>query len=94
MKNLNWTTATAIGGRERNEDAFSNRNAPSLAPDGGHPVAVVCDGLGGHAHGEVASHAAVDAFMSHRRQGARPGQPATRSTRPSSAGSEAGPPSA
>ena len=63
MDRLTWTTATAIGKRERNEDTFRWRHAPGLALDGDHPVAVVCDGLGGHGYGEVASATAADAFM-------------------------------
>ena len=60
---LTWTTATAVGKRERNEDTFRWRHAPRLALDGDHPVAVVCDGLGGCSYGEVASATAADAFM-------------------------------
>ena len=63
MDRLTWTCATAIGARENNEDTFRWRHAPSLALDGDHPVAVVCDGLGGHGYGEVASATAADAFM-------------------------------
>ena len=63
MHRLTWTCATATGAHERNEDTFRWRHAPGLAPDGDHPVAVVCYGLGGHAHGETASNTAAGAFM-------------------------------
>ena len=63
MDRVTWTCATATGTRDCNEDTFRWRHAPSLALEGDHPVAVVCDGIGGHAHGEVASDAAAKAFV-------------------------------
>ena len=45
-----------IGCRERMEDAY----AVSHFPEG--TLAVVCDGMGGHSHGDVAARTAADAF--------------------------------
>lgn len=57
-----WSKATAVGSRERNEDrvVIGANGAPGEVS--GHLVAVVPDGLGGHAHGEIASDAAARAF--------------------------------
>ena len=73
MDALKWTCATATGTRERNEGTFRWRHASSLTPDGDHPVAVICDALGGHAHGETASNTAAGAFMQEYLTGSRGG---------------------
>ena len=44
---------SSIGGRKNNEDSLS------LLENGQNLIAVVADGLGGHASGEIASHLAV-----------------------------------
>lgn len=56
------THAQHIGDREEQEDAIGVLH---LGARSAHPctVAVVADGIGGHAHGEVASRRAVDAVL-------------------------------
>ena len=45
-----------IGMREKMEDAYAVSHFPQGA------LAVVCDGMGGHSHGDLAARAAADAF--------------------------------
>ena len=51
------------GQRERQEDDLGHIDGDRLAPDGNHSVAVVADGMGGHAAGNVASQTAVHEFV-------------------------------
>lgn len=63
---MNASIAQWIGDREQQEDSYGVK----YYPDG--VLAVVCDGMGGHHHGELASRAAVEAFMEHFEQGGGP----------------------
>ena len=53
-----------VGARERQEDCFAVLRSPELS-FAGHAgqIAIVADGMGGMAHGEAASHAAIAAFL-------------------------------
>ena len=63
MHESNWSTATAIGSREKNEDTYGVLDTRN-GPEGEHvPIAVVCDGLGGHGYGEVAAETAAEACL-------------------------------
>ena len=50
------------GQRERQEDDLGRIDGDRLAPNGNHSVALVADGMGGHAAGNVASQTAVHEF--------------------------------
>ena len=51
------------GRRERQEDDLAHIDGDTLAPEGNHSVALVADGMGGHAAGNVASRTAVRGFL-------------------------------
>ncbi len=57
MKSVNAVISQWIGKREHQEDAYLVRHYPAGT------LAVVCDGMGGHQFGNVASQTAVKAFV-------------------------------
>ena len=62
MKSTEWKTASAKGGRTRNEDTVRAGRVEAPGEGDGHLVAVVCDGIGGQPHGETAGRTAATAF--------------------------------
>ena len=58
---IHYATISETGKRQNNEDAFRIVNSE----DGNRWLAVVCDGMGGHAMGEVASETVSDAIVDY-----------------------------
>ena len=58
---IHYATISETGKRQNNEDAFRVVNSD----DGSRWLAVVCDGMGGHAMGEVASETVSDAIVDY-----------------------------
>ena len=56
-----YSTITKTGKRHNNEDSFRIVEYDADA----HYMAVVCDGMGGHAMGEVASETVADAIVDY-----------------------------
>ena len=58
---IHYATISETGKRRNNEDAFRIVSSE----DGNHWLAVVCDGMGGHAMGEVASETVSNAMVDY-----------------------------
>lgn len=58
MVKIQYATISETGKRKNNEDAFRMIGMS----DGNRWLAVVCDGMGGHDKGEVASETVADAI--------------------------------
>ena len=56
---IHYATISEMGKRRNNEDAFR------IAEDGNRWLAVICDGMGGHAMGEVASETVSNAIVNY-----------------------------
>ena len=63
MIKIQYAKISETGKRQKNEDAF---RMVSMA-DGNRWLAVVCDGMGGHDKGEVASETVADAIVDYWR---------------------------
>jgi PPM family protein phosphatase len=63
---VNIVQASRVGGRERNEDRVGHWSAADAT------LLAVADGLGGHAHGDVAAQIAMDTFGAAFEAQARP----------------------
>lgn len=63
MIKIQYATISETGKRQNNEDAF---RIVSMA-DGNRWLAMVCDGMGGHDKGEVASETVADAIVDYWR---------------------------
>lgn len=63
MIKIQYATISETGKRQKNEDAF---RIVGMA-DGNRWLAVVCDGMGGHDKGEVASEMVADAIVDYWR---------------------------
>ncbi|MDD6784528.1 MAG: protein phosphatase 2C domain-containing protein [Prevotellaceae bacterium] len=64
MVKIQYATISETGKRKNNEDAFRMVGMP----DGNRWLAVVCDGMGGHDKGEVASETVADAIVNYWRK--------------------------
>lgn len=63
MIKIQYASISETGKRQKNEDAF---RIVGMA-DGNRWLAVVCDGMGGHDKGEVASETVADAIVDYWR---------------------------
>ena len=64
MVKIQYATISETGTRKNNEDAFR-----MIGMSGGNRwLAVVCDGMGGHDKGEVASETVADAIVNYWRK--------------------------
>lgn len=64
MVKIQYATISETGTRKNNEDAFRMIGTS----DGNRCLAVVCDGMGGHDKGEVASETVADAIVNYWRK--------------------------
>ena len=64
MVKIQYATISETGTRKNNEDAFRMIGMS----DGNRWLAVVCDGMGGHDKGEVASETVADAIVNYWRK--------------------------
>lgn len=58
---IQYVTISEVGKRRNNEDAFRTIEMPTV----NRWLGVVCDGMGGHAMGEVASETVADAIVTY-----------------------------
>ena len=64
MVKIQYATISETGKRKNNEDAFRMIGMS----DGNRWLAVVCDGMGGHDKGEVASETVADTIVNYWRK--------------------------
>lgn len=69
---MRFGAARILGDRDSQQDSHDCIRGTTLDPAGDHPLAIVADGMGGHAGGDVASRTAVRAFKEHYARGDGP----------------------